>query len=176
MELLSVELSGKLVANDRVTQSQWCEGLRQNLLLPGHWERADKYLFVTCDLEHLDRLSRELWRMVNSMSVTSSSPTKTISGRAEVTRVSSGMVATGFSLALIVLQSRCSLMDFTRIWRAAQSHAAKYTFLAGVPQGNCMERIWWMVGCVWPKTPGIGSNFSWTAPGTYTTPTRGGHH
>ncbi len=38
---------------------------------------------------------------MSSMSVTSSPPIITISGRAEVTRVSSGMVATGFSLALI---------------------------------------------------------------------------
>ena len=43
MELLLVELlSGKLEASDRVTQSRWCRGLKQDLLLPGHYERADK--------------------------------------------------------------------------------------------------------------------------------------
>ena len=38
--------------------------------------------------------------MVNSMSITSSSPTKTMSGRAEVTKITSGRVDAGFSLAL----------------------------------------------------------------------------
>ena len=79
-----------------------------------------------CDLA-LYSLSMEL---VSSISVylsrLLSTPTKTMSGRAEVTRMSSGMVATGFLIAFIlgrstyrvILSSRCSLMDLTNILRA----------------------------------------------------------
>ena len=76
-----------------------------------------------CDLRSLplERLSRELCGMVSSMSVTSSSLIKTMSGGAEVNKVFSGMVDTGISLALtpersaysIVSLSRCFLMEFT---------------------------------------------------------------
>ena len=64
--------------------------------------------------------------MVSSMSVTSSSATKTISGLAVVTKITSGMVdmcshwlsyIPGRSTQRIVSLSSCSLMDFTRDWR-----------------------------------------------------------
>ena len=64
--------------------------------------------------------------MVSSVRVTLSSPTSTMSGRAEVTKVFSGMVDIGLSFARIpgrsaysiISLSRCSWMSLTKAKRA----------------------------------------------------------
>ena len=71
----------------------------------------------------LERLSMELWRIVSSMRVTSSSSTSTMSGRAEVTRVFSGMEDIGLSFACIpgwcahsiISLPRCCWMPLTKL-------------------------------------------------------------
>ena len=47
----------------------------------------------------IKKLSMKLWGIVSSIRVTSSSPTNTMLGRAEVTRVFSGMVDIGLLFA-----------------------------------------------------------------------------
>ena len=60
-------------ASVRVILSLWCIGLRQYPLLPDRWELAGRTLFLTCNFLTLERLSMELWGMVSSMRVISSS-------------------------------------------------------------------------------------------------------
>ena len=82
----------------------------------------------------------ELWGVVSSMKVTSSNPTSTMSGRAEVTKLFSGMVDIGLSFSRIpgrsaysiILLPRCSWMPRTKAKR--DYHAAKCTFLAVMPR------------------------------------------
>ena len=74
------------------------------------------------------------------MRVTLSSPTSTMSGRAEVTKVFSSMVDIGLSFARIpgrsaysiISLSRCFWMPLTKAKR--HYHAAKFTFLVVMPQ------------------------------------------
>ena len=80
--------------------------------------------------------------MVSSVSVTSSSPTSTMSGQAEVTKMFSGMVDIGLSFDRIpgrsayifISPSRCALMPLTRAMRAES--CCEYTFLAVMPQST----------------------------------------
>ena len=99
------------------------------------------------------------------MSVISSALTRTMSGRAEVTRVLSGMVDTGLLLALkpgrsayrVASLSRCSLMPSTRVMRP---QLCRQVYLPCCSASEQLERMWWMVGCLCPQRGKLGSVLS----------------
>ena len=85
--------------------------------------------------------------MVSSMRVTSSSPTSTMSGRAEVTEVFSGLVDIGLSFARIpgryaysiISLSRCSWMPLTKAKRPLSCHQV---YLPCCNASGQLERMW----------------------------------
>ena len=99
------------------------------------------------------------------MSVISFALTRTMSGRTEVTRVLSGMMDTGLSLALkpgrtayrVVSLSRCSLMPCTRVMRA---QSCRQVYLPCCSASGQLKRMWWMVGCLCPQRGQLGSVLS----------------
>lgn len=52
----------------------------------------------------------------------------------------------GRSAQRVVSLSRCSLMDFTRVWRAKSCHQV---YLPCSASGQ-LKRIRWITGCLWP--------------------------
>ena len=88
-----------------------------------------------------------------------------MSGQAGVIKILSSMVAGGFSLVLIpgrsayktVSGSRWSLIPRAKTWSA---QSCLQVYLPCCRASEQLERMWWMVGCLFPHNGHRGSIFS----------------
>ena len=92
-----------------------------------------------------------------------------MSGRAGVIKILSSMVAGGFSLVLIpgrspyktVSGSRWFLIPRAKTWSA---QSCLQVYLPCCRASEQLERMWWMVGCLFPHNGHRGSIFSRQRP------------
>ena len=89
----------------------------------------------------------ELWEIVSSMRVTSSSSTSAVSGQAEVTKVFSSMVDIGLSFAHIPGRSACCIISLSMYFWMPLNKAKRALSFCQVHLPCCnasgqLERMW----------------------------------